>query len=86
MRASRPVFTARTAGVFYLFTFIAGFYALGGRGRGLADVVSTACYVIVTLLVYELFKPVNRRVSLVAATISLLGCAVGTAGTRHGAA
>lgn len=33
-------------------------------------------YVAVTLLFYYLFKPVNRRVSVLAAVISLAGCVV----------
>jgi len=33
-------------------------------------------YVVVTALFYELFKPVNKTVSLVAAFMSLMGCAV----------
>jgi hypothetical protein len=42
-----------------------------------ADVVGGACYVVVTVLFYELFKPVNRSLSLLAAFFSLVGCAVG---------
>jgi hypothetical protein len=39
------------------------------------DVVA-ALYIAYTLLLYNLFKPVNRSVSLVAAWFSLVGCAV----------
>ena len=42
-----------------------------------ANLVATACYVAATLLVYELLKPVNRSISLLAAFFSLVGCAVG---------
>ena len=42
-----------------------------------ADVVGGACYVVVTALFYELFKPVDRSVALAAAFFSLVGCAVG---------
>jgi len=35
----------------------------------------TACFVAVTALFYELFKPVDRRVSLLATFLSLMGCA-----------
>lgn len=38
--------------------------------------VATALYVAVTALFYELFKPVNPRLSLLAAFFSLVGCAV----------
>lgn len=42
-----------------------------------ANLLGTVCYVVVTALFYEIFKPVNRSVSLVAAFISLVGCAMG---------
>ncbi len=37
----------------------------------------TACYIAVTALFYDLFKPVNRSLSLLAAFFSLVGCAIG---------
>jgi hypothetical protein len=44
---------------------------------GLAiSLISIACYIAVTALFYELFKPVNRRLSLLAAFLSLVGCAI----------
>ena len=46
-----------------------------------ANLVATACYVAATLFVYELLKPVNRSVSLLAALFSLVGCAVGAIGS-----
>jgi Domain of unknown function (DUF4386) len=42
-----------------------------------ADLLATACYIGVTALFYELFKPVNRSLSLLAAFFSLVGCALG---------
>jgi hypothetical protein len=39
--------------------------------------VSTAFYVGATLFVYEVLRPVNRSLSLLAAFFSLVGCAVG---------
>jgi hypothetical protein len=39
--------------------------------------VSTAFYIGATLFIYEVLKPVNRSVSLLAAFFSLVGCAVG---------
>src|SRR6267143_2258096 len=39
--------------------------------------ISTAFYVGATLFVYEVLKPVNRGLSLLAAFFSLVGCAVG---------
>jgi hypothetical protein len=38
--------------------------------------ISIVFYIAVTALFYELFKPVNRSVSLLAAFFSLVGCAV----------
>jgi hypothetical protein len=44
---------------------------------GLATgLVATAFYIAVTALLYDLFKPVNRSVSLLAAFFSLVGCAI----------
>jgi hypothetical protein len=47
-------------------------YQLGFAG----NLIAIATYVAVTALFYELFKPVNRTVSLLAAFLSLMGCAV----------
>lgn len=44
-----------------------------------SDLLVTACYIVVTALFYELFKPVNRSLSLLAAFFSLVGCAIGAA-------
>ncbi len=41
-----------------------------------ADLIGVASYVVVTALLYDLFKPVNRNLSLLAAFFSLVGCAV----------
>ena len=44
---------------------------------GLATgLISTACYVAVTALFYDLFKAVSRSLSLLAAFFSLVGCAI----------
>jgi uncharacterized protein DUF4386 len=40
------------------------------------DLLIIASYVVVTALLYGLFKPVSRSVSLVAAFFSLMGCAI----------
>ncbi len=77
-----PRFQARIAGVFYLLTFLTGGFAAVFAGRGLvaygeaADLIATACYIVVTLLFYGIFKPVNRSLSLLAALFSLVGCAI----------
>jgi hypothetical protein len=80
-----PRFKARIAGAFYLLTFLTGGVALFVRGRlGLvAGLIAGACYIAVTLLFYYIFKPVNRSLSLLAAFISLVGCAMGPLSLFH---
>lgn len=69
---------ARIAGAVYLVTFIAGTLALlVPTGRMMSNLVAAISYIVVTLLFYQLFKPVNRKVSLLAAIVSLAGCVMG---------
>jgi hypothetical protein len=42
-----------------------------------ADGIGFMAYIVVTFLLYELLKPVNRGISLLAAFFSLAGCAIG---------
>jgi hypothetical protein len=70
-----PQSRARIAGAFYLLTFVAGVLALASSGRLAANLVATGAYVVVTLLFYDIFKPVNKRISLLAAFLGLVGCA-----------
>jgi hypothetical protein len=74
-----PRRNARIAGVFYLLTFLTGLSALFLRGRLAValGLIAGACYIVVTLLFYYLFKPVNRSLSLLAAFVSLAGCVIG---------
>jgi uncharacterized protein DUF4386 len=80
-----PRLKARVAGVFYLLTFVAGGAALAVRGKlGFAvNLIADACYIPVTLLFYDIFKPVSRRLSLLAAFFSLAGCAIGALSLFH---
>ncbi|HWS98650.1 MAG TPA: DUF4386 domain-containing protein [Pyrinomonadaceae bacterium] len=48
-----------------------------------ADLVMVVCYIIVTLLFYELFKPAGGSISLLAAFFSLVGLAVLAAGALN---
>jgi hypothetical protein len=82
--AFSPRVKARVAGGFYLVTFVAGALALkGGNGGLAANLIATAAYVAVTLLFYDLFKPVSQRVSPLAAFFGLLGCANGALESFH---
>ena len=47
------------------------------RAGWVSNLIATACYIAVTALFYELFRPVSRSVSLLAAFFSLVGCALG---------
>lgn len=75
-----PRFKARMAGLCWLMTILTGSLAMLVNGRFAVLTVSlfaTASYIAATLLVYELLKPVNRSLSLIAALFSLVGCALG---------
>jgi hypothetical protein len=47
------------------------------------NVISFGIYALLALLFYNLFKPVNRRLSLIAALVSLAGCAAGVLDLYH---
>jgi len=73
---------ARLTGAVYLMYFLTAILGefLLDRKLGIygvaVNVIATACYVAVTQLFYALFKPVNRRLSFLAALLSLVGCAI----------
>ena len=80
-----PSFKARVAGALYCLVFLAGGAALlvpGPLGL-LAGLVAGACYVAVTLLFYDLFKPVSGSLSSLAAVISFVGCVNGPLSLLH---
>jgi hypothetical protein len=71
-----PRFKARMAGVLYLLSVLtAAFTELFARGRlNIAGgLIAVAGMVGVTLLVYGLFKPANKSLSLLAAFFGLVG-------------
>jgi len=79
-----PRLKARIAGGLYLLNFVMGIAALMFvSGRLVANVIATLSYVAVTLLFYDIFKPVSRSLSLLAVFFSLAGCAIGAAGMFH---
>jgi hypothetical protein len=67
---------ARVAGIFYLLAVLTALFAEGFvRGKLLYAVglIPVACFVVVTLLLYQLFKPVSRSLALIATLCNLVG-------------
>jgi hypothetical protein len=89
IREAWPRPRARMTGALYLLYFLTAILAQFLVGRGLAvsgnvtNVIATVCYLVVTLLFYDLFKPVSSSLSLVAALFSLAGCVVMALGLFH---
>jgi hypothetical protein len=78
IRETSPRFKAKTAGGLYVFSVLtAGFFELflGGRLGYAANFIQMAGMVAVTLLLYDIFKPVNRSISLLAVFFNLVGIA-----------
>jgi hypothetical protein len=75
---------ARLTGVVYLLYFLTAIPAQFLIGRkfvfygNATNLIATAFYVVLTLLFYGMFKPVNGILSLLAALFSLAGCIVMT--------
>ena len=72
-----PRFKARMAGVlFLLLVLTAAFTEFFARGRLsfaadlAAGIIEVSCMIAVTLLFYDIFKPVSRRLSLLAAALT----------------
>jgi hypothetical protein len=86
IREALPRRKARITGVVYLLYFLTAIVAQFLVGRKLiaygnaTNLIANGCYVVLTLLFYFMFKPVNRRLSLLAALVSLAGCVVMTVG------
>jgi Domain of unknown function (DUF4386) len=75
---------ARTTGVVYLSYFLTAIFGQFFVDRPvvyiIANLIAFACYIVLALLFYFMFKPVNRRLSLLAAIFSLAGCVIGILG------
>jgi len=75
-----PRLKARIAGIlFLLLVLTAAFTEFFARGRlsSAADlaagIIEVSCMIAVTLLFYDIFRPVNKRLSLLAAISNLVG-------------
>ena len=71
-----PRVKARIAGVFYLLavlTAVSGETFLRGRLSYVAGLIAVACFFVVTVVLYDIFKPVNRSLSLLAALSNFVG-------------
>jgi Domain of unknown function (DUF4386) len=80
---------ARVTGGVYLLYFLTAIFAQFLVGRvpvaysDAANLISIACYIALTLLFYDMFKPVSRSLSLLAAFFGLVGCAVTVLSVFH---
>jgi hypothetical protein len=80
---------ARTTGAVYFLYFLMAIFAASLVGRvpiaysNAANLIANAGYVAVTLLLYQMFKPVSRYLALLAAIVSLAGCVVQSLSLFH---
>lgn len=84
IRNVSPRVEARVAGGLYLACILLGMINLlvqGGWNSALW-IVGGAIYMVVTLLFYDLFRPVNNALSLLAALFSIAGFTLGRIGWR----
>ena len=75
---SPPRFGVRTAGGFYVLAILValtGEFLIGGKLGMVVALIAVPCYIAVTLLVYTIFAPAHRTLSLLAASSNLLGLA-----------
>jgi drug/metabolite transporter superfamily protein YnfA len=75
-----PRLEARVAGVLYLFSILLGVVAMILNSRnmqalgGQTNLVAAVLYTGLTVLLWDLFRPVNEWLSASAAVFSLVGC------------
>ena len=74
-----PRFKARIAGVLSLLSLLAAVFGefFVRRLEFAGDLIAVSGMVAVTLLLYDIFKPVNRGLSLLAASFNLVGLTLG---------
>lgn len=71
-----PRLKGRLAGVFYLLAVLTAALSEGfvrGRLLYVAGIIPVGCFVVVTLLLYQLFRPINNSLALLATLLNLLG-------------
>jgi len=75
IRGASPGFKARIAGAFYVFSVLTAVFGESVRGRlgFAAGLIAVTGMIAMTLLFYDIFTPVNRSLSLLAAVFSLVG-------------
>jgi hypothetical protein len=67
---------ARVAGVFYLLSVLTAVFAeafVRGKLLYAVGLIPVLCFTVVTLLLYGIFRPVNRTISFLAASANLVG-------------
>ena len=74
-----PRFKARIAGALFLLGLLSAVFGefFVRRLEIAADLIAVSSMIAVTLLLYGIFKPVNRGLSLLAASLNLVGLTFG---------
>ena len=74
-----PRFRARMAGLLSLLSLLAAVFGefIVRRFEIAGDLIAVSGNIVVTLLLYYIFKPVNRGLSLLAASLNLVGLTFG---------
>jgi hypothetical protein len=78
-REGSPRLKARLAGAFYFLSVASAIFAeafVRGKLLYAAGLIPVSCFAVATLLIYGIFKPVNRSVALLAALFNLLSLAI----------
>jgi hypothetical protein len=76
MTEASPRLKARIAGVLYLTAFIVGMFGefvVRGRLGFAMGLIAVACYATLTLLLYHIFRTVNRSLTVLAVAFNLVG-------------
>jgi len=71
-----PRLKARIAGVLYLTAFVVGIFGefvVRGRLGFAVGLLAVSCNIAVTLILYDIFRPVNSSLSLLAASFNFVG-------------